>query len=298
MSSRSTTRKRKPGVMKRSVSPRRRCSAPLARAPPTRARAGVVVPTATMRPPRARASRDRRRRRRRRPRTTRCACACSARSSLRTGWNVPAPTCSVTAARSTPRARARRAARRRSAAPPSARRPRRAARRTRSGSARRRRRRRRASMYGGSGTWPWRSSSASGSSRKAQPEQRARRCPAAAEHLGVEARRRSATTLPAFGDLLARTWATRLRRPCSTRSTSASTAPPLALTPNRRALITRGVVERPAGRRRAAAPGRSRKTRSTRRVAAAVEQARGAALGGRMLGDQLGRQREVEIAQA
>ena len=88
------------------------------------------------------------------------------------------------------------------------------------------------------------------------------------------------------------------RRPAATRSTSASTAPPLALSPNSRALITRGVVERPAGRRRAAArAGRGTRDRA-RRSAARVEQARGAALGGGMLRDQLGRQREVEIAQS
>ena len=63
----------------------------------------VVVPTATTRPPRARAS------------AMACCVAagtsyhslcmvCSARFSVLTGWKVPAPTCSVTLARRTPRA--------------------------------------------------------------------------------------------------------------------------------------------------------------------------------------------------
>ena len=76
--------------------------APPARAPPP-ARAAIVVPTATTRPPRARAARSRR------PspaesNSARACIRCSAMSSTLTGWNVPAPTCSVTNARATPRA--------------------------------------------------------------------------------------------------------------------------------------------------------------------------------------------------
>ena len=102
MSSRSTTRNAKPGVMKMSVSPRRRAAR--RRAPPTRARA-----TSSCRPRRC----GRRRRAcasiavdasPRRPRTTRCACGARRGSRSCTGWKVPAPTCSVTLARCTPRA--------------------------------------------------------------------------------------------------------------------------------------------------------------------------------------------------
>ena len=94
----STTWKRKPGVMKMSVSP---VVWPL-RAQDSSVRT-VVVPTATTRPPRWR------------QRSSAASVSggtsyhslcmrCSARFSVLTGWKVPAPTCSVTLARSTPRA--------------------------------------------------------------------------------------------------------------------------------------------------------------------------------------------------
>ena len=187
---------------------------------------------------------------------------CSARFSLRTGWKVPAPTCSVTAARRhAALLPARRARPRRSAAPRSARPPRPGARRTRSGSAPRPRARRRGVMYGGSGTWPWRLQQREGVGRKAQVEQRARpgrRGPAPRRRR----RRQSAARLPGLGDLLARRWAS-TSWPGSTRSTSASTAPPLAFSPNSRALMTRVSLKtsRSPG---CSSAGRSRKTRSHR----------------------------------
>ena len=190
--------------------------------------------------------------------------------------------------------RARRAARRRSAAPPSAPRPRPAARRRPSGSARRRRLRRRARC---------RAAAARGRGARAGPAARpesaagtaTRRCRARPSTSASKAPAKR-TTLPAFGDLLARTCATTTLS-ASIRSTSASTAPPLALTPNSRALITRGVVddEQVAGAQQL---GQVANVAIARGLGARVEQARGAALGGGMLGDQLARQREVEIAQA
>ena len=100
VTSTSTTRNLKPGVMKISVSRLPACSAP-DKAADSSARS-VVVPTATMRPPAARV------------RATASTVpagtsnhslciACSARFSVRTGWKVPAPTCSVTLALATPR---------------------------------------------------------------------------------------------------------------------------------------------------------------------------------------------------
>ncbi len=104
VSSRSTTRNAKPGVMKRSVSPCAGASgapAPLRKAVDSSARR-LVVPTATIRPPRARARSIAATASA--PTSKRSLCiTCSPRFSLRTGWNVPAPTCSVTAVRSMPR---------------------------------------------------------------------------------------------------------------------------------------------------------------------------------------------------
>ena len=61
------------------------------------------MPTATIRPPRSRARAIAAAAAA--PTSKRSLCiTCSASRSLRTGWNVPAPTCSVTAVRSTPRA--------------------------------------------------------------------------------------------------------------------------------------------------------------------------------------------------
>ena len=103
--SRSTTRNSKPGVMKMSVSRAPATSVSPEGAEKTAADSSarsVVVPAATMRPPAARvramaataAS----------PTSYHSLCIlCSARVSLRTGWKVPAPTCSVICTRSTPR---------------------------------------------------------------------------------------------------------------------------------------------------------------------------------------------------
>src|SRR6218665_21442 len=70
------------------------------------------------------------------------------------------------------------------------------------------------------------------------------------------------TCEPGLGDLLARMWACTSWVPAITRSTSASTAPPLALAPNSRALMTLVLLNTsrsPASSR----SGSSRNTRST-----------------------------------
>ena len=100
MTSRSTTRNVKPGVMKMSVSPVAGNSAP-PRAADSSDRT-VVVPTATMRPPAARVARMASTVSA--PTSYHSLCMrCSAMRATRTGWNVPAPTCSVTRAVRTPR---------------------------------------------------------------------------------------------------------------------------------------------------------------------------------------------------
>ena len=220
----------------------------------------------------------------------------SARFSVRTGWKVPAPTCSVTLARRTPRSRKRGSTRvvevqRRGGRGDGARTARehrlvalgvlgvvgmRDVRRQRHVAVALEQRERIArASAGGTARRPARSGRA--------PRRRRRR-------------RRSATTLPGFGDLLARRCAHTSRVPGSTRSTSASTAPPLRLSPNSRALITR--VSLKTSRSPAFAAARAGRGTCGRPAPPprAVEQARGAALGGRVLGDQLGRQREVEVA--
>ena len=118
--------------------------------------------------------------------TTRCASRARRGRPTRTGWNVPAPTCSVTYAIAHA-ARAQRVEQRarRSAAPRSARRPRRARARTRSGSALRRPHRAACSMYGGSGTAPWRSSSAKTSSQSSKRS--LKKPPRALEHRRFDA---------------------------------------------------------------------------------------------------------------
>ena len=210
VSSRSTTRNAKPGVMKMSVSPLpARAALAAAAQRPTRARARLVVPTATTRPPRARARAIAAAWPRRRPRTTRCACACSARFSLRTGWKVPAPTCSVTLARSTPRA----ASAASSAVVEVQRRGRRGdrarvARRTRSGSARRRRPSSACVDVGRQRHVAVALEQGERIAGKAQAEQRRRRRRPRPEHLGVERVGEADARCPACGDLLARRWAT------------------------------------------------------------------------------------------
>ncbi len=78
----------------------RACSAPPAAAV-SRLRT-AVVPTAITRPPRPRVRRTASQTAAETSRYSACIW-CSSMSSQRTGWNVPAPTCSVTSARSTPR---------------------------------------------------------------------------------------------------------------------------------------------------------------------------------------------------
>ena len=230
--------KSKPGVMKRSVSPRDRLRAP---------RLGAAQRRRLERAQAGRADRDDaaaalRARARSPPRRAGADLealavhdvlgeALAAHRLERAGADVQRDrACARRRAR-----RARRAARRRSAAPRSAPRPRPAARRTPSGSARRRRRRRRARCRaaaargrGARAARAARRESAGGTATSSLP---ARPSTSASK---ASAKR---TTLPAFGDLLARSCAS-TTSPASTRSTSASTAPPLALTPNRRALIT------------------------------------------------------------
>src|SRR3989344_2815943 len=105
VTSTSTTLKSKPGVMKMSVSRLPTCtiSSRVACSADDSSARSVVVPTETMRPPAARVARM----------ASAVGCEtsnhslcilCSARLSVRTGWKVPAPTCKVTSAVAMPRA--------------------------------------------------------------------------------------------------------------------------------------------------------------------------------------------------
>ncbi len=101
--------------------------------------------------------------------------------------------------------------------------------------------------------------------------------------------------MPTGGFLLTFMCAT-TSQPRSTRSTSSSTRPPVGFSPNRRALTT--WVSLNTSR----SPGVQQRRQLAehavgRRQMAAIEQARGAAFGGRVLGDQFGGQGEVEVAQ-
>ena len=106
MTSASTTRKRKPGVMNSRVSPAHGASVPPAAADSSARTA--VVPTAITRPPAARQAATASHGLGRHLDALGVHRGARASSSTRTGWKVPAPTCSVT--RAAPRRTARSAA--------------------------------------------------------------------------------------------------------------------------------------------------------------------------------------------
>jgi hypothetical protein len=95
--------------------------------------------------------------------------------------------------------------------------------------------------------------------------------------------------------LLARRW-TSTSSSASTRSTSSSTAPPLRLAAEQAGPDHARVVDDDEVTF-AQKPGQLAEHAIDRRRAARIEQARRAALGGRVLRDQLGRQLEVEVAE-
>ena len=95
--SRSTARNRKPGVMKMSVSPLHGLMAPSWRRDTDSSSRSEVVPIDTTRPPRMRVASTARAVAGETSPHSACIVWASV-SSTRTGWKVPAPTCSVTPA--------------------------------------------------------------------------------------------------------------------------------------------------------------------------------------------------------
>ena len=161
--------------------------------------------------------------------------------STRTGWKVPAPTCSVTNAISTPFSRSFASSGSSKCRPAVG-----AATapgfslytvwyssRSASSSGR--------SMYGGSGIWPiaLRISSTLRASSNATSNSASWRATMVALMLSSSP---SSSSAPGFGALEARICA-RIRLSSSMRSTSTSILPPLALRPNRRAGITRVLLK-------------------------------------------------------
>ncbi len=282
--------------MKMSVSPAAARSSPLARARFQRAHAWSCRRRRCGRRA-ARVARWPARVASRHARSTRCACGARRCSRLRTGWKVPAPTCSVTLARAHA-ARVQCGQQRLVEVQRGGRRGHRAGVPGEHGlvAAARRRCRRRARCTAAAARGRGASSSACGSARKAQVEQRAVGPGQRPSSVGVEAAGEAQHVLPGLRRLAGAHVRQHLVLRQHALDQQLAAAPPLGFSPNSRALMTCVSLNtsRSPG---CSSAGRSRKTRSTGSAAAAIEQARGAAFGGRVLGDQLGGQVEIEIGE-